>query len=62
VKHKVDGWFKELLLTNAQSPPPDASGHLSLMAEDPMRIPDHVLIDPTCPLTRPSASISVARA
>ena len=59
---QVDGWFKELLLRNRRQAATRRQRTLSLMAEDPMRIPDYVLIDPTCPLTRPSASISVARA
>jgi menaquinone-9 beta-reductase len=49
VIHTVDGWFNELLLTHGPHAAARRQPALSLMAEDPMRIPDHVMSGPDLP-------------
>ena len=49
VTHKVENWMSELLLT----PGPEASARrekaFALIAEDPMRLPDHIVSGPDLP-------------
>jgi hypothetical protein len=49
VTHKVDGWFNELLLTHGPQAATRRQRALSLIAEDPMRIPDHIFSGPDLP-------------
>jgi menaquinone-9 beta-reductase len=49
VTHRVDGWFNELLLTQGSEASARRERAFSLMAEDPTRIPDHVISGPDLP-------------
>jgi 2-polyprenyl-6-methoxyphenol hydroxylase-like FAD-dependent oxidoreductase len=49
VTQRVDGWFNELLLTQGSEATARRERALSLMAEDPTRIPDHVMSGPDLP-------------
>jgi 2-polyprenyl-6-methoxyphenol hydroxylase-like FAD-dependent oxidoreductase len=49
VTHRVDNWFSELLLTHGPEADARRERALSLMAEDPTRIPDHVMSGPDLP-------------
>ena len=49
VIHKVDNWWTQLLLTHGSEPDARRDRAISLMAEDPTRIPDHVMCGPDLP-------------